>query len=401
METGNLQRTSLEICMARSIASASPSGRTRTSFSGMIALLRSTVQGVEGCDDRTRHADFQARTLQNSQFPSCWARQTARARLNCSDHQVADARHISGGLSEGAPSGRRQCCSGRKTCRKEGVAAMAIAQLLSRAAGRLPALCQSCAHRKRGKQLVKRDRVVPYTSAARVVDRIGDRGAGAADPEFADALLLRGLDLSSSSARKMASMAGMSAMDRHMVFGEIVIDEVAEARIGALFPRAARLRHRTPFRRSPVTAPSLRSGYGRGDTPSMRRRRTSPVSMSTPTSAKCAPVGLLRGNPCCAAGRISPVRVHPAPQVPSTFWTVLRMRCYHRRSGRLRDPCRQSVPAFRVAHCMPRTRTEPELPAPHDPPEPGDSGKLVSPSSIRTCSIGRPSISAAICRQMV
>src|SRR6476661_699328 len=51
-------------------------------------------------------------------------------------------------------------------------------------------LARSCPHRQLGKQLVKCDRVVPYSCATRVVDRIRNRGAGAADAELADTLAL-------------------------------------------------------------------------------------------------------------------------------------------------------------------------------------------------------------------
>jgi hypothetical protein len=46
-------------------------------------------------------------------------------------------------------------------------------------------------------------------------------------------------------------------------------------------------------------------------------------------------------------------------------------------------------------------RAEPALAAPHEPPEPGVSGKSLSPSSMRTFSTGKPSISAAICVKTV
>ena len=44
---------------------------------------------------------------------------------------------------------------------------------------------------------------------------------------------------------------------------------------------------------------------------------------------------------------------------------------------------------------------EPEVAAPNDQPEPDVGGNSLSPSSMRTCAGGRPSISAAICVRMV
>src|SRR6476659_2197127 len=56
--------------------------------------------------------------------------------------------------------------------------------------GCLLLLARSCPHRQLGKQLVKRDRVVPYSCATRVVDRIRNRGGGAANAELTDTLAL-------------------------------------------------------------------------------------------------------------------------------------------------------------------------------------------------------------------
>jgi len=50
---------------------------------------------------------------------------------------------------------------------------------------------------------------------------------------------------------------------------------------------------------------------------------------------------------------------------------------------------------------MPRTRPSLNSLRPTTHPSPLPAGKLVSPSSTRICSIGRPSISAAICARMV
>src|SRR5450756_1983503 len=41
-----------------------------------------------------------------------------------------------------------------------------------------------------GEDLVERDRIIPDPRAASVVDRVGDRGGGAADAEFSDTFAL-------------------------------------------------------------------------------------------------------------------------------------------------------------------------------------------------------------------
>ena len=59
-----------------------------------------------------------------------------------------------------------------------------------------------------------------------------------------------------------------------------------------------------------------------------------------------------------------------------------------------------SIPAARASltrrFWQASNSADPALPAPKEPPDPADCGKSVSPSSIRTLSIGSPSISAAI-----
>ena len=78
-------------------------------------------------------------------------------------------------------------------------------------------------------------------------------------------------------------------MDRHLVAGEIMVDEEAEALVDReLFHqrRAGAHRHRADH----LTARRLRVRIRpAAQTASMRRMRVSPVAASTPTSTKCAP----------------------------------------------------------------------------------------------------------------
>src|SRR5260370_14722971 len=84
-------------------------------------------------------------------------------------------------------------------------------------------------HRQTGKQLVEGDRIVPDPRATGVVDRIRDRGAGAPDAEFADALALERIGLVVELGEKNGIDGWNIGMHRHVIFGEVVIDEIAEA----------------------------------------------------------------------------------------------------------------------------------------------------------------------------
>lgn len=71
----------------------------------------------------------------------------------------------------------------------------------------------------------------------------------------------------------------------------------------------------------------------------------------------------------------------------------------NRRLGQLA----QVIRAFRMLAAAHRGETTAEVAsaAPNDPPDPAPSGWFELPSATRTCSIGRPSASAAICARIV
>jgi len=98
-------------------------------------------------------------------------------------------------------------------------------------------------------------------------------------------------------------------------------------------------------------------------------------------------VGLLRKILVVAPGLISPSASTPPPTSFVSGRIALQIRHCHWQSGRSWRPCRPAAPAFHANASQASNSAEPELPAPHDPPEPAASGKLVSPSSIRTRSV--------------
>jgi hypothetical protein len=78
-------------------------------------------------------------------------------------------------------------------------------------------------------------------------------------------------------------------MNRNMVFGQVVIDEGTEAAIqNNCFGQRGSDAKRHPAIAWGLAVFSFRTRPA-AKTPSIRRRRISPVSASTPTSAKCAP----------------------------------------------------------------------------------------------------------------
>src|SRR4030088_1495039 len=109
--------------------------------------------------------------------------------------------------------------------------------------------------------------------------------------------------------------------------------------------------------------------------------------MSTPTWAKCAPYDCCEKSLTVRPGWISPSASTPAPtrsvsRMDFSFDAMLPLA--------KRAVC-ESMLAIRASFSrsalQASNRAEPELPAPHEPPEPAACGKLVSPSSTRTRSI--------------
>ena len=78
-------------------------------------------------------------------------------------------------------------------------------------------------------ELVERDRIVAHAHAGGVVDRVGDGRADAADAELGDALGLHRRGHRVGLVEEDHLLVRDVGMDRHLVAGEVVVDEEAEA----------------------------------------------------------------------------------------------------------------------------------------------------------------------------
>src|ERR1700733_7996726 len=74
-----------------------------------------------------------------------------------------------------------------------------------------------------GEHLVQRDRIVPDAYAARVVDRIRHRCAGAADAEFADAFAFQRVRFVVEFRQEDCIDIWNVGVHRHMILGQIVV----------------------------------------------------------------------------------------------------------------------------------------------------------------------------------
>ena len=147
-------------------------------------------------------------------------------------------------------------------------------------------------HWQPGQQLVEREGVASHTHPGRVVDRVRHRRARAAGAELADAFRL---DRARGGRRRSwqvdrIEVAGMSACTGTRYSAMSWLTKLAVVPIDQPPLRSAPRPRRIPCRRWPGFRAvfSLRMRPA-ANTPSMRRTRVSPVSMSTPTSQKCAP----------------------------------------------------------------------------------------------------------------
>ncbi len=84
-------------------------------------------------------------------------------------------------------------------------------------------------------ELVQRDRIVAHAHAGRVVDRVGDGRADAADAEFADALGLHWRGHRVGLVEEDDFLVRDVGVDRHLVAGQVVVDEEAEALVDREF----------------------------------------------------------------------------------------------------------------------------------------------------------------------
>ena len=87
------------------------------------------------------------------------------------------------------------------------------------------------------KQLVERDRIVANPHAGRVVDRISDRSRASADAKFTDPLGLHRRRARVHFVEEDHFLMRNVRMNRHLIAGEVMIDEEAVPLVDRDAPR--------------------------------------------------------------------------------------------------------------------------------------------------------------------
>jgi hypothetical protein len=252
-------------------------------------------------------------------------------------------------------------------------------------------------------QLVERDRIVAHAHAGGVVDRVRHRRRHAADAQFAHALGLH---------RRRAHRIGLVeedhflvrdvGMHRHLVAGQVVVDEEADALVDhQVFHQRRADAHRH-----------------RADHLAARRLRVQDAARP-------------RTRPACAAralaGGASTADFDEVGAEGRLLVFLVQVAVFHRVLGHqfaARAACAAAALAAGAHHAVrelgrgagsrpsccatiSRSLTQAaytpavELLPPHWPPEPADTGKLESPRRTDHRSSGTPIISAAVWAMMV